>query len=978
MLGLCLVQGAALAQSTAGDIVGSAAFAQGAQVQIKSQDSGVTRVIALGADGKFRIPSLPIGSYDVSLIENGSVVAERKVAVVAGKTVVADFGDTEAKSLNTVTVKAPMAVNGIDTSSVESRSTFSAAQLNDLPVPRDVSSVARLTPGTSQGSGYFGNGNLNSFGGASVAENSYYVDGMNVTNSYDNLSFSEVPWQAIDQLDVQTGGYGAQYGFSTGGVTSVNIKRGTNEWHGGVSVDSAPDVLRAHLGDENFRSGSLYTPLSKNTSNSNTYSIWEGGPLIKDKLFVFAIGQFERDTGSVWYGRNSSSSTSSTSYDYNTSKPYKLIKLDWFLNDRNHLEFTGFDNSSRTSYDYFNTTFSGNTVSRSTYNGRLVSKSGGPTSIFKWTSNLTDDLTASLQYGKMKTVSEQYTRSPDGTITKYNGNVNSTSTSGCPVTNYSSGYTGVESSCYASSTLGISDGYSQREDTRLDFEWTLGNHELSFGYDYNDFTARAGTSYSGGHYYYYYNNSTVYDYVFSTGGTVEVKQNSWYLQDKWHITDNFLLSMGIRNDGFKNYNTAGEVFVEQKNIWQPRLGFSWDVNGDGASRLFGNLGRYALPIAANVALRAASASVYSETEYTYSGVSSTGVPLNATQVGDTYYYNGANGTSPTAASVTSKNLKPYTQDEAILGYQYTLNTQSDFLNSWVLGIKGTYRKIHNAIDDTCSTQALYNAATSAGYDTSGWDAWDAPSGASGCWLFNPGSSSTVSVDVNGDGKLDTITMSADSLSPKARRTYKAVTLSAEKATDAWYVNANYTWSQSKGNYEGLVKSNNGQSDTGTTADFDFAQIMEGAYGFLPNDHMHTLKIYGGYKISPEWQAGVALQLQSGAPISCYGGGYGTLDTYYGYGAQFHVCNGEISNQGTQGRNPWAFTLSPNLVYKPVALKGFSAQLSLLNIFNSVKPLQVYQAHETVSSSGTSYYEYYKLGQYYQTPRYARLQLMYEW
>ncbi|MBN6111682.1 TonB-dependent receptor [Xanthomonas sp. CFBP 8700] len=976
MLSLCLVQGTALAQSTAGDIAGSAAYVQGVQIQIKSLDSGTARVVALGAEGKFRIPALPSGSYDVSLIENGNVVATRTVMVVAGKTVTVDFGEPATKSLRAVTVKAPIVVNGIDTSSVESRSTFNAAQLNELPLPRDVSSVARMTPGTSQGSGYFGN--LNSFGGASVAENAYYVNGMNITDSYDSLSFSEVPWQAIDQLDVQTGGYGAEYGFSTGGVTSVNIKRGTNEWHGGVSIDSAPDALRAHLDDEYFRSGSLYRPQSNNTTNSNTYSLWEGGPLIQDKLFVFVIGQFQRNTGSVWNGRTASTSTSSTSYDYNTSKPYKLVKLDWFPNDRNHLEFTGFDDSSRTSYDYFKTSFSGDEVTRTTYNGRLVSKSGGPTTVFKWTSNLTDNLTASLQYGKMKTVSEQYTRSPDGTTTTYDGDVNSTSSSGCPVTFYASRYTGAENSCYASSTLGISNGYSQREDTRLDFQWTLGNHDLSFGYDYNDFTARQGTSYSGGHYYYYYNDNYVYDYVYKTGGTVEVKQNSWYVQDKWHVTSNFLLSLGIRNDGFKNYNTAGDVFVKQDNIWQPRLGFSWDVNGDGASRLFGNLGRYALPIAANVALRAASASVYSETLYSYSGVSSTGVPLNASQIGDTYYYNGENGTSPNATSVTSKNLKPYTQDEAILGYQYTLNTQNDFLNSWVLGIKGTYRKIHNAIDDTCSTQSLYNAATSAGYDTSAWDEWTAPEGASGCWLYNPGSSSTVSVDVDGDGKLDTITMSADSLGSKARRTYKALTLSAEKSTDTWYANVNYTWSQSKGNYEGLVKSNNGQSDTGTTADFDFAQIMQGAYGFLPNDHMHTLKLYGAYKFSPEWQVGLSLQVQSGAPISCYGGGYGTLDTYYGYGAQWHVCNGEISTQGTQGRTPWTFNASPNLVYKPAAIKGLTAQLSLLNVFNNVKPLQVYQAYETVSSSGTSYYEYYKLGQYYQTPRYARLQLMYEW
>ncbi|MEE7547435.1 hypothetical protein HF319_10650, partial [Xanthomonas sp. Kuri4-1] len=56
-----------------------------------------------------------------------------------------------------------------------------------------------------------------------------------------------------------------------------------------------------------------------------------------------------------------------------------------------------------------------------------------------------------------------------------------------------------------------------------------------------------------------------------------------------------------------------------------------------------------------------------------------------------------------------------------LGYQHTLAVDNDWLNGWVLGIKATYRNIHNAIDDSCSSQALYNAANEAGYDTSNWD-----------------------------------------------------------------------------------------------------------------------------------------------------------------------------------------------------------------------------------------------------------------
>ena len=239
VLGACLAQGAAWAQSTSGDIVGSAPAAAGERVQIRSLASGITREVAVGTDGRFRVSSLPTGSYEVSL-DGG---ATRTVTVVAGQAAAVNL-DGDAQNLDTIVVHGS-GVNAIDLSSVESRTTFTAEQLNTLPVSRDVTSVSLLTPGTVSSSGYFGPA---SFGGASAAENSYYVDGFNVTNLYDSLSFSQVPYQAIGQLDVQTGGYGAKYGFSTGGVTSVNVKRGTNEWHGGFSWAATPDSLSDNVG----------------------------------------------------------------------------------------------------------------------------------------------------------------------------------------------------------------------------------------------------------------------------------------------------------------------------------------------------------------------------------------------------------------------------------------------------------------------------------------------------------------------------------------------------------------------------------------------------------------------------------------------------------------------------------------------------------------------------------------------------------
>ncbi|MFT4196331.1 MAG: TonB-dependent receptor [Pseudoxanthomonas sp.] len=975
VLGACLAQGAAFAQSTSGDIAGSAPTVAGQPVTITSLTSGVTRQVTVGADGRFRVAQLPIGSYEITTPDGQT----RTVAVVAGQTVSADFNSAEASILDPVVVHGA-SVNGIDVSSPETRTTFTAEQLNTLPVSRDVTSVSLLTPGTVASSSYFSNA---SFGGASAAENSYYVDGFNVTNLYDSLSFSEVPYQAIDQLDIQTGGYGAKYGFSTGGVTSVNIKHGTNEWHGGVSWAGVPASLKENEPDTYLNDGSIFTSYDKNSSSSNTSTIWVGGPLIKDKLFVFALLQ-ESESKSTTYGSRSYYNYTGTTADLGTSTsatdttsktPYKLIKLDWYPNDWNHVEYTGFDNSTRTSYNLWDAEYSSTARNaepyKTDYDGQLVHKSGGLTSILKWTSNLTDNFTASLMYGQMKNKNEEFTISPDGTYSSYDGNINSSVA--CPyVYLVGTGHTG----CSVSSTLGIVDGYDQRKSGRLDFEWHLGNHTLSFGYDAERWKSKSGEMYD----YWYVASSYAYEVIFATGGMVQVNQDSWYLEDKWQITDNFLLSLGVRNDSFENKNTTGATFVKQDNIWQPRLGFTWDLLGNGDSKLYGTLGRYSLPISANVALRAASASLYEYAYYSYTGTdSATGVPTGTSVLSGPYYANGENGSVPDASAVTSKNLKPYTQDEAVLGYQFKLHSDNAFLDDWVLGAKATYRKIHTAIDDTCATAALYNTATSEGYDLSNWDdAWDIASDLPGCYLYNPGSSLTLTMDIDGNGTSDTITVPASELGEKAKRDYKAVTLSADKETDKWYVSASYTWSKLYGNYEGLVKSTNGQSDTGTTSDFDFKEIMYGATGYLFNDHRHSLKLYGGYKFTPEWSVGAALTVQSGAPISCLGGGYGTFGTYYGYTGVFHYCNGDIAKLGTAGRTPWTYNFSPNVQYKPRWLPGLSAQLSVLNAFNSVKPLQVYETSWASYYGTYRYYYNYKVAKYFTDPRYVRLQLQYDW
>ena len=967
------------AQSTTGDVNGMAPYVQGESARITGLDSGLVREAPVASDGHFRFVALPTGRYRVDLQSGSGQPESRTIFVVAGQTLPVNFDAKNAKQLNTVVVTSTT-TPAIDVSSTESRSTFSAAQLNALPVPRNVVDVALLTPGTTAGNAVFGK--LPSFGGSSVAENSYYVNGFNVTNLYNNLSFAEVPYQAIDQLDIQTGGYGAQYGFSTGGVTSVNIKRGTNEWKGGISYTGIPNALRENQPTVYRANGSVYRNYSKNTSLDNLYNVWIGGPLIKDKLFLFALGQVDNSRSTTYgAGSQTASKTATTISSANSAagkSPYWVVKLDWNITDNHHLEYTGFSNVQTNDQSMYNASYdSGGTPSKTDYLGQYKTRTGGRTDIFKYTGQLTDDLTLSAQWGRMRSANSSWTVSPNGVKSTYSGDISSGG-SGCPVVGYNGNLTGPQ--CYITSTLDRYGGMDTRNAGRIDLDWRIGDHDLAGGYSDERWNSQAGSGYSGGHYYYFANDHVVDDTIYSTGGSVKVIQKSWYFEDHWQVSDRWMVYAGIRNDSFTNKNGNNQAFVKQDNIWQPRLGFTWDVMGDQTMKVWGTAGRYSLPIAANVALRAATASLYTMDEYNYSGQDPvTGAPLNLSAPLSHTVYNGENGSTPNPKAVASSSLKPYTQDEFILGFAKTLQSEYDFVNNWTLGVKATYRKLRTAIDDTCDSRPMYAAAQANGVSGAWDDQWTVPDGMAGCWIFNPGSALTLTTPLDSSSNTYNVTIPGNQLGPKAKRQYEGVVLSAEKATDRYYISASYTWSRSFGNTEGLVKSNNGQDDTGTTADFDFPEIMIGANGYLPNDRRHAIKLYGGFNITKEWSVGVNLLGQSGAPISCYGGGGGTLGTEYGYAGQFHYCNGKISPEGSGGRTPWLWTFSPNVQYKPAWAKGLYFQITALNLFNNDTPTFVWERSEGINASGTvtTKYSNYKLPKYFNTPRYVRLQVEYD-
>jgi hypothetical protein len=970
---------AAFAQSAVGSLYGAADA--GSTVTITETGTGLKRTATVGSSGQFTFAGLPTGTYNVIVQREGQDVATDTVRVAAGAGTAVTF------DVQTVVVSASR-VQTIDLSTTTTATTFTAEQLHDLPIAPNVTAVALLAPGTIRGDTALGteglgnSANLASFGGSSVAENSYYINGFNVTNLFKNLSYSQVPFYAIDTQQVLTGGYGPQYGMSTGGVVAVTTRKGTNEFEIGASISYSPDSLQEQSPRTYTPQREPYRDYSSNERDEKIYDVWIGGPIIQDRLFFFAVGELT-DRERVNYP-NSYYQTSNVQRQ-ELDAPFWLADVTWHITDNHILDITAMDDTRKyTTKQYGDVTDdAGFVMDGGPYLGAQYEKYGGRTYIGSYHGQITDNLSVSLAYGDLESVRETYQRAADGSLISYNGVIGDFDQPGCPWI-YAVGISGVNS-CFITSSIDSMAGKDTRKNGRADVSYTLdagraGVHTLQAGYEKDEWRSFDGSSYAGGAYFRYYDDDddTIADYVrvrhFQTGADVGVDTKSYYISDDWKVTDSLLLTLGVRNDSFKNLNGDGVAYATQDDIWQPRIGFAWDVTGDQTKKLYGSYGLYSLPIAATVAVRGASASLFDTQNWNFDSIDPvTGRPHLTTPRGALSYLNSEDGSTPNPNWVASNNLDPTIQEEFILGYQMELAP------NWTAGVKGTYRNLKKTIDDMCDTRPFEAWAAENGMD------FDPATGTPGCFMFNPGSSmSFKSMDINDDGQFEDVNLTADMInSPKAERKYYSVELSLEKnMSDRWYMRGSYTWAQSYGNAEGLVNSDNGQDDTGVTIAFDFPELMTYATGYLPNDRRHTIKLLGAYQVTPEFTVSTNLLAQSGRPINCIGVDT-TVDDAFHYDAAYFYCNGTPAPRGSIGRTGFRFDVDLGLAYAPQWAPGLSVQAQVFNLFNLSADLSRDETGEFATFDddglidGTEPYSSYLSNYSYQPPRYVMLSATYK-
>lgn len=917
--GLLLAATAVQAQQSAGSI--NVRASKGASIVIENKSIGVTRQLKANDDGSAQISQLPSGTYVVTVVGANGAKDSKTVEVLAGQGADAYFG-----SLQTVVVTGA-AIRSLDVKSTESNQTLTKATIDRIPVIKDVTAVTLLAPGAVEGDGRIGQtgsrgGNVPSIGGASPAENAYYINGFNVTNIVNGVAFNQIPFEAIAEHQVKTGGYGAEFGRSLGGVISVNTKRGTNDFHGGVSASYSPEAWKASSVYSKRNANGTWDLVNRPGGTTETkVNAWASGALIKDELFFFGILEGNRKTG-AGFGNDLQTETSNTSPNY-------LVKLDWNINKSNLLELTAFSDKTT---DYITTFRSPSPYgeAKGAQVGTEAYTYGGQNTILKWTSWITDDFNISAMYGR-----GEYSRSSE------------VSSAACPIVRDQRVTPRLNLGCGTVLSVTDPEANDKREAFRLDGEYTLGKHQIRAGLDTEKYTVVDGTRYSGGTLYRIFNLSATgklangyanttgaaFPYVetrtFKNGGTFLTKNSAWYIEDNYQVTKDLLVNAGIRNEQFTNNNANGDPFIDIKNTWAPRLGASWDVSGKGDLKVYGNLGRYYIPVYANTNVRLAGSETNYQEFYRYGGslgAAPQQLPALGAQLGSRLVI--SDGKSPDPKTVVDPDIKAMHQDELILGFQKALSS------NWSVGVKYTHRKLRDAMDDICNDEGPAAWAVKNGYTQAQADNIGAAIGH--CFLYNAGRDLKANVDLNGTGALTPVLIPASALQmPEPERLYDAIEVTFERAWDKkWSFQGSYVYARSRGNTEGYVKSDIGQDDAGISQDFDYPGLMEGSYGDLPNDRQHTIKMFGSYALNNEWRIGGSFIAKSGRPKNCFGYYNGTTDTVsIAYGSSSFYCNGVPTPRGSQGRLDWTKEVNLQATYTPGWQKGLTFTVDALNIFN---------------------------------------------
>lgn len=990
MFVLCLglgISGVLYAQGAADTSKGSVSVevqdASGAIVQnatvILAGSTG-TQKAASDVRGQAVFYNLIPGIYAVKVEMQGFRAFEaRQVAVSAtGRTPVQVR--LEPGSVTEVVQVSERAIT-VDTSSTTTGANITSDTIANIPVGRNISALFSMAPGAApSGGAVTGPGSANpSISGASGLENQYIIDGINATdqgygafgvysNVYGSMG-SGVNFDFVKEIQVKSGGFEAQYGQALGGVINVVTHSGTNEVHGALYAYTSPVWAEGTFKQVNDLRVSA--PLSETHGRSAfDFGANVGGPLIRNKLF--------------WYG---SFNPSFISRDREAPKGYALRdlgvlpwdthsynwvgKLNYEIAANHHIEGTAFADPSRDPIG----------AHRTLVRNDLDANSSNLYGTRNWAVKYNG------LFGANTLVNAQFAWNHTYMVETPEKNLYQVRDYSKPTATGAYTYTG-----------GV--GFMENSDSnnrQYNFMITrnlgmgpLGSHQIDLGYGFNQVRYDALHTYSGptwtvpeangvpaedvgktvfgGQFYLYPTRSiggTTYSNVYRnirgnfspnppTVATA-TDYDSAFIQDAWQINRYITAKLGVRweeqkiNGNLNKYTFAGN--------WAPRLGFIIDPTGSRKTKLFANWGRFYEKIPQDLAVRAMS----EESAYNL-GYSFSLPPTTATVVPGSSWL--PYGTSPT---VIYGGTKSQYQEEIVAG------VEREFGQGFVVSARFIHRDLKRMIEDISGVTVEANAAgvpqqfvltnPSASLDI----------------FHNPvecsGGPNCDTADYDPGYTFDSGTLGSDGIPdtfPNPRRMYKAMELTAEKRfANNWSIYATYRLAKLFGNYEGLFRNDNGQSDPNITSLFDFiwspALGDQFKVGPLPTDRRQIANLYGNYLVKRKLNLGFGWNVMSGVPLS-------KLMAHPAYGNSGEV---PVGGRGAFGRSPTQTYFDARAEYT-LAVRGDRQKLKLssdlFNVFNRKTADEIDQNAELAagdpSKDWLTAYSYHR-------PFYARFSLRFE-
>jgi hypothetical protein len=334
----------------------------------------------------------------------------------------------------------------------------------------------------------------------------------------------------------------------------------------------------------------------------------------------------------------------------------------------------------------------------------------------------------------------------------------------------------------------------------------------------------------------------------------DTPQTYWnfFVQDQWQA-GRLTINPGIR---YEQEKMSGTIIKDWtlKNNWAPRLGVTYDLAGDGRTKLFANYGKFYAKVPNDLATRALSADDgFARGDY-YDANLTNPIPEGVLAAGVTRHF--------ILAGVGADTIDP----EAKLTYtnEYVLGIEREIMTNTTFGVRYIRRDMPQVLEDiaNCPMVAYELPQTSAICSTVEYI------------LTNPKSSIPVAAGTEFLGaKFD---------DPVHK--YNSVEFTLNRRGSNWSTISSYRWSRLRGNFEGFYRDDNGQSDPGISSLYDFPtndpsylpfygpeagdiRFLGDKNGILPLDRPHQVKLYGNYAWGWGLNLGGGINLSSGRPFT---------------------------------------------------------------------------------------------------------------